>query len=82
MIIKTRYRDIPLEEIGHSLLYPAEWASKRGKPIEIIIDNGPIDPATIRSRNPACDGIRWLTTHRNIRGRNVMACEHIAELGD
>ena len=78
MIIKTRYRDIPYEEIGHPMNHPELWKSLRGTPITII--RGPEE--NVLDRNPLCDEPRWLTNTRGDNGIRWVVCPHIAEIGD
>ncbi len=78
MIIQTRYRDIPLEEVRKCApQYPEEsWSQHRGNPVRLV------------SRNPAepgyrhCQGISFKTDKNHPRYGQFWACEHIAEIGD
>ena len=79
MIIHTRYRDIPWEQIEEGerhhrgagipgLIWEAE---NRGKPVSIET------PARRPSGYTACDG-----PHYHIAGTSDYVCPHIAEIGD
>lgn len=83
MIIETKYRDIPFEEIascshaaqsGHAGWSRERWDCWRGKPISIITPAA--DPA--RAAGFVCGGPFF-----QVAGYSEYAvCPHIAEIGD
>lgn len=75
MIIQTRYRDIPWEEIEeHAAINPGgaeRWQVDRGRSLTIEV------PCAALLNIQVCDG-----PHYRISGTNYYVCPHIAEIGD
>lgn len=77
MVIKTRYRDIQLEEmrsshIGHAVSFPPDlWEELRGKPLTIKTDPVFVDYG--------CGG-PWYEVVGD--EKQVGVCPHTAEIGD
>lgn len=83
MIIRTRYRDVPAEDVGFTMSHPEHWPPNRGMEILIRtpatnmpIDGHVCDGPTYRCVNP--DGEDILSRY----GTFVSVCHHIAEIGD
>lgn len=85
MIIETRYRDIPDEEIhqAHSLMSraaPEIWERMRGRPV--LIETPAITEAELTPDQRTC-GAPWYRVVRDVSelGRRDV-CTHLAEIGD
>ncbi len=79
MTIKTRYRDIPWEEMIPCVINPrtdmrGEWERRRGKPVELRV------PACAGHAHPyqSCKGPFFLV----VAGGKGCVCPHIVEIGD
>lgn len=86
MIVKTRYRDIPWEEVIKCIVGPADpatrkwWEGRRGADVAIEAPAA----SNITREDWACDG-PWfdIVSERHcLRGTPIAACPHIAEIGD
>lgn len=84
MIIATRYRDIPWEEVQVDRCRPGgamnkkRWGYWRGRAVEINVPGKPSVPGWV------CEGPFYLTTRTSVLGASiaVIVCPHIAEIGD
>ena len=81
MIIKTRYRDVPAEEVLVSHpndrladKFPDFWKKHRGKEIEIICEPHKLEES---DRDDLCGGPWYI-----INGTSDAVCPHLAEIGD
>lgn len=83
MIITTRYRDIPLEEIAAECKRPGydisdsfrkRWESLRGTELRIVT------PAS-ESRVSGCSG-PWYRVLGDPEFPELAVCHHLAEIGD
>jgi len=86
MIIRTRYRDVPWEEIRNAHKLPTDagrryWEKSRG--LKITILSGPLNPgmvtmtSNITKERVSCDGPFYLN-----QDNNCVVCPHTAEIGD
>ena len=80
--IKTQYRDVPYEEIGHALNYPERWDSRRGQAVTVSVSGGPVSLAD-RIGAHYCDGLYWLILSDGFdNGFLACGCSHTLEIGD
>lgn len=85
MIVETRYRDIPWEDLAASHGvgkndHPEWWNKLRGTPVSIITPG--VDGRTITSR---CTELHYqISTGHPFIGsdRRTWVCSHMAEIGD
>lgn len=86
LTIKTRYRDIPYEEIGHAGNIGdqideggASWNEWRGRPVEIEIP--PVQQEEIKSDLTHCKQPMFRIVDRGVR-TDVAVCACMVEIGD
>ena len=82
MIIRTRYRDVPWEEVKNCYPpvppgYEDFWEKCRGREIEIL--SGPIPISDIQSPEYGCGGPYYGVPTPS---GGFVVCPHIAEIGD
>lgn len=83
-MIRTRYRDIPLEEAIQCAQpecprHPGKWEKRRGMPV--AIETKALNSETV-GHIFRCEGPFYETDERSQDGLIVTVCLHLVEIGD
>ena len=80
MIIRTRYRDVPFEEIQKIFgpdIIRSNWERLRGTEVEIITPGHEVSPI-----NEFTCGCKWIYSKAHPTRKNGAVCPCVAEIGD
>lgn len=81
MLTRTRFRDVPFEEVACCMVDNTSsrefWERVRGT--EIQIDATPLSPTAVRSDSGSCNGPFWMPKDSRYPGYNCV-CPHIVDI--